>query len=566
MKKQEIQRLKVQSRYMAEPNFNRSLDVDSRYKISINTKRYQYMSTGTGEIIQLDYQKRAVKSATQKPSGLWSGELWTGAGKSYVAAWIAKHLAVKGKTIFICPNPTGMGDGTAEEDSEEVLEAGKRKRGGIIFKFAEIFNPCDQNGKLLEKKLWDLGSPNEVNQLRDLYFFTPHGFVALKKSSPALFRSITDKAHTLIIDEAHHFPEDKDDLVIYGEIARVAKKFFLDKRKKVVTLTATHGRSDGALLIGKSEPDFKMTVQEAVNIGRCPEITGLRIQLSTKAPHARAIGDLFDLKLQGKALGKYLQEVAGRMLSVQEKNKDAKICVFVRSVNEARFLAEIWNAEAKKKGFLPLSVMVGNSTRQERAATKRGIMGGTLQGFVTCNVGAESIDIPPLEIVHLVRRTKSTNLLVQSIGRALRMYEGKRRTLVCDYHVMEGRVIRACKGLADYAVYAGRKPGKRDVYSFDTDAGLIERETSNGGSLVAPEGLKRATLIGTTIAQEKAWVVKHLGCQDSKETVLLALLDFTKTPNRPRPQRGDTDVVHRFQGRSFTGEQFARFLLMRRQK
>lgn len=558
MKKQEIQRLKVQSRYMAEPNFERALAASDRHKISINTKRYQYMSTGTGEIIQLDYQKRAVKSATEKPSGLWSGELWTGAGKSYIAAWIAKHFAPKGKTIFLCPNGTGMGDGIADE---EQLETGKRKRGGIIFKFAEIFNPCDGAGKPLGKRQWDLGAPNEAKQIRDLYFFTPHGFVTLKRSSPALFQAIMDQTHTLIIDEAHHFPEDKDDLVIYGEISRVAKKFFLEKKKKVVTLTATHGRSDGALLIGKSEPDFKMTVQEAVNIGRCPEITGLRIQLSTRAPNARAIGDQFDLKLRGKELGKYLQEVAGRMLSVQEKNKDAKICVFVRSVNEARFLAEIWNAEAKKRGFLPLSVMVGQSTKEEREETKRGILNGKLQGFVTCNVGAESIDIPPLEIVHLVRRTKSTNLLVQAIGRALRMHEGKRRTLVCDYHVMEGRVIRACKGLADYAVYAGRKPWKGDVYSFE-DATLIEKETSNGGSLIAPEGPKRAKFTGTTIAQEKAWVVKYLGSQNDHETVLLALRDYIRSrKNLSRPRLDGTNVVHRFQGLSFTEDQFSKTLL-----
>lgn len=543
---------------MKEPSFARALARSDRALKEVDIKRYQYLSSGTGEIKVLDYQKRAVRSATKATSGLWSGELWTGAGKSYVAAWIARHFIPKGKTIFICPNRTGLGSGMADQDDEpEVVDLKKRKRGGIIFKFAEIFNPRDQKGRLIGSREYKLGALNETTRLNDVLFFTPHCFVALKKASPALFMAIVSDAHALIIDEAHHFPGESGDHVVYDKIGVIAREFFLSKRKKVVTLTATHGRTDGKLLIGKSEPDFKMTVQEAVNIGRCPSIHGLRVQLVTRAPNARVIGDLFDLKLRGKALGKYLQEIAGRMLSIQEKNKSASICAFVRTVKEARFLADIWNAEAKSRGYLPLAVLVSKCPEKERQAIKRGIMSGKLQGFITCNVGAESLDIPHLEIVHMIRRTRSIPMLVQSIGRALRMHEGKRRALVVDYHVMEGRVIRACKGICDYAVFAGRTIANKDRYLFESDSAAIEVETENGGSLVVPEGSQKARFMSATIAQEKAWVVKNLDYDDCDEMRFAALMDFTKEKLRQRPRRFNAGVVHRFRGRSYTEHDFA---------
>jgi superfamily II DNA or RNA helicase len=572
MKQSDILRLKVQSQYFKQPSFARSLLASDSAKKNVDLKRYQYISSGTGEIIKHDYQKRAVASATKSTSGVWSGELWTGAGKSYVAAWTALAFMKNGKAIFICPNRTGMGSGTADVDEEDyhgIDGNDRRKRGGIIFKFAEIFNPRDTNGRLLHNKEWDLGALNEASQLKDVYFFTPHGFVTLKKDSPKLFRAIVDKVHTLIIDEAHHFPavSDKE---IYGKISPIAQEFFVEKKKKVVALTATFGRSDGEpligeLLTGKVEPDFKMTVQEAVNIGRCPVIHGLPVPLSTKAPNARAVGDFIDLKLRGKKLGKYLQEVAGRMLDIQHRNKNAKICAFVRTVREARFLANIWNAEAKTKGYLPLAVLVGKSKEKDRQATKRGIMNGKLQGFVTCNVGTESLDIPSLEIVHLIRRTKSINLLVQSIGRALRMHEGKRRTLICDYHVLEGRVIRACKGLADYAVFAGRKAGKKTGV-FETDVSVIERETESGGSLIFPEGDLRARFSGPSLAQEKEWIIKNLNYADSDEMRFQALEDFAKKKMRPILKHGNKTVVHMFNGRPYTEADFARALAYVREK
>lgn len=547
MKPRQIAFSKTLARW--EPHLKRALDASDRAKLRVNVNRYKYLTSSGKKIRMLGYQKRAVESAVKEPSGLWSGELWTGSGKSYVAAWIALRLMKHGKTIFICPNRTGMGSEVADDADLESSENSVQRRGGIIFKFNEIFNPDTDNPR------YQLASINETSTLKDVHFFTPQAFLNLKNASPALFDAIVSECHTLIIDEAHHFPEGNDDLVVYGQIEKIAKDSFLSKGKKVITLTATHGRMDGSPMIGKAEPDFKVTVQEAVTMGRCPEIHGIRVQLSTKAPNAKSFGDLFDLKLRGRALGKYLQEVAAVMLQVQDRNKDAKFCAFVRTVNEAKFLAQIWNAEAKKRGYLPIAVLTGDTTDQERRAIKSGVMGHAYQGFVTCNVGSESIDIPQLEIVHLIRRTRSINLLVQSVGRTLRMYEGKRRAIVVDYHIMERKVIRACKGLADYAVFAGRTVRRKERL---TTQEAVEAKTENGGALIVPAGRTLASKKCVTIANEKAWVVRHLTPDNNADLVLAALLDYArKHKEKPKFIKAKK---HTHLGRTFTHNQLAEML------
>lgn len=461
---------KVTFDFLRSPTFRRALDATSLAKLQVEADRYKHFSAGG--IDRLEFQERAVKDACKKTRGLWCGELWTGAGKSIIAARVAlEFLKRGGKVIFICPNRMGIGS---------VAD-------GIIQKFHRTFEHY--------KAPYRIGSLDEVSLLDDVHFFTPHAFVRMFKTADALFKKIISESCLLIVDEAHHFPEDPDeDQVIYGKIEKFASRYFICGGKKVVTLTATHGRHDGKPVFKREKPDFQITVNEAVQNGWCPEIHGLPVYLTVKAPKAVMVGTDYYLNFNTKQLLRYLRQVAAVMLEVQGANPSQQFCAFVRTIREARKLQEIWNREAQHLGFKPVALLVGNMSIPERMAIKKAIQNGEYVGYITCDVGSESIDIPKMETVHLIRRTRSINKIVQSIGRVLRNHPEKRRALIVDYHLSERKIIRACQGLELYAKYV--KSGAKRLVS--------------GGPLVPIEGTPNADFAGISLGEEKAWIERSL--------------------------------------------------------
>lgn len=462
---------KVLFEFFKAPSFKAALDASTRAKLQADVDHYKQISQD--KIQRLSFQERAVKSACTDQEGLWSGELWTGAGKSIIAARIALHfLGRGGKVIFICPNRMGIGSAS----------------DGIIQKFHRTFN-CFKVDR------YRVGELDHVTRLDDVHFFTPAAFVKTSRETPAFFKKLTSEATLLIVDEAHHFPEDpKEEQVIYGKVERLASRHFTEVGKKVVTLTATHGRHDGKPVFKKKNPDFRITVSEAVQAGWCPEIHGLPVYLKIKAPKAVSSGHDYRLNFSKNERAKYLCQVAAVMLQVQKANPDQQFCVFVTSASEAVKLAEIWNREASRFGFRPLATLLSLTAIQERLRIKKDIQDGRYVGYVTCHVGSESIDIPKMECVHMVRRTRSINQLVQSVGRVLRNHPKKRRALVVDYNLSERKIIRACRGLEAYAAYV-RTPSRRLV---------------SGGPLVPIIGSKNADFSGVSLGEEKAWVERSL--------------------------------------------------------
>ena len=458
-------------------------------------------------ISKVGYQMRAIKAACEAVSGLWSGELWTGAGKSVVAAFIAlKFLALGKKVIFICPSRFGLGS----EDKDS---------GGIINKFLRTFVQ-EAPGEHFSGK-YRLGRLNEATRMSDVHFFTPAVFVRLSKDK-VFFRRLIEECGVLIVDEAHHFGKDPNgDEVIYGKIEKLSRSYFLNHRKKVVTLTATHGRMDGKPVVGKAQPDFRITVYEAVQMGYCPEIHGLPVYLEAKAPKARRSGSDFDLHLKGKQLARYIEEIVGRMIQIQRRkgNKTAQFAAFLRKVDEVNYLVEVWNNEAPRWGFKKIAAITKDTSHKERERIKAQLNAGELQGYATCNAGAESIDIPALSIVHLIVRTWSNIKLMQSIGRALRLHEGKRCILIVDYQIAEAKIIKGCLGLAAYGELAGvPKSGK----------------VSEVGPLVVPKGSKNARFVGTPLAPPKGWIIKHPKGSHSHEENFPVLLDMARKGIKPR--------------------------------
>lgn len=415
-----------------------------------------------GEFEDIPFQKDFAKRAFNYPGFFYLIESPTGSGKTIIEAMIAAMFLMTGKVMVVSSSGTALGSSTDES---------------IIKKFHSFFKHIG-----LSKRIGHCFNDEAPSKLDDVHFFTPQGLAKLRRGSPVLFSQLAGSCSCLLIDEVHHFPQEDDadgGLIIFNQVFEVATEFFSSKGKKAVGLTATCYRLDGKKIMGKDKPDDIVTVQQLVDMGRCPEIRGIECYIDVKTDCIHKCGDFYSIKFSKKNKEIYWDQIADRMIDVQEMFP-RPTCAFVRLVEEAYLLAEKFNAKRDAK-TPPIAVMHGGTSKAERYAIIKGIREGRLLGYITCQVGEESLDIPPLANVHLIRRTVSTGRNMQGMGRGLRQWAGddkfpkKDFALIIDYHLMSPGLIRACHGIREMAEACGTNP-----------VGMV-----NGGCIVARSGRSR---------------------------------------------------------------------------
>jgi superfamily II DNA or RNA helicase len=447
------------------------LEVQDKARLSALVDQYRHYTMG--EIADVPFQNRAVQTALKPRTGTTALEIATGGGKTVIAAKIAKEfIASGGKVVYVCPNAAALGS--------EV--------SGIIQIFHRVFS---HYGVLAR-----IGQVNVPSKVNDVNFFTPMGLIGLRRTSVALFDQLLDLSTLILLDEAHHFPEDAEGILkVFGEIPKIAKDRFHDRGKKVVAFTATYGRLDGKTVVGKA-PGFKFTIKNSVDEGRAPEVHGVQIYLPFRCPNAKTIASDIDLRLDGEDYVSYWRLIAGYMTEIWRR-RPVPFAAFVRLRSEAAYLVQLFNKASGLEGN-GLAVLTGDIPVPERERIINAVKDGSLIGYVTCGVGVESIDIPRLEVIHLIQRTKSINKIVQAVGRALRPWKGKPRALVVDYQVMKESVINGCNGILLYAQGAGVDPAK-------------VKKRANGSAIVAIEGAPTVLMPdGATFGECERWVVRGL--------------------------------------------------------
>ncbi|KAI9672504.1 MAG: hypothetical protein M1817_003270 [Caeruleum heppii] len=85
-----------------------------------------------------------------------------------------------------------------------------------------------------------------------------------------------------------------------------------------------------------------------------------------------------------------------------------------------------------RKQGIDARFVTGNTTAADRGQRLEDFRHGKFPVLVNCGVFTEGTDIPNIDCVLLARPTKSRNLLVQMIGRGMRLYPGKKNCHVID--------------------------------------------------------------------------------------------------------------------------------------
>ena len=112
--------------------------------------------------------------------------------------------------------------------------------------------------------------------------------------------------------------------------------------------------------------------------------------------------------------------------TVNKKNR--KGLIFCNRNDEARELSAKFNA----LGYRTIAISGANSDEERNKAIER-LESGELEYIFSVDIMNEGVDIPSLNQIIMLRRTDSSIIFVQQLGRGLRLNDGKEYTLVLDF-------------------------------------------------------------------------------------------------------------------------------------
>lgn len=102
--------------------------------------------------------------------------------------------------------------------------------------------------------------------------------------------------------------------------------------------------------------------------------------------------------------------------------------VFCSSVKRAEETAQLF-----RESGVAAEMVDGKLSHQERNARLGRLESGHTSVITSCDLISEGLDIPAVSAAFLLRPTKSLALYLQQVGRALRPWEGKERTIIFDH-------------------------------------------------------------------------------------------------------------------------------------
>ena len=225
----------------------------------------------------------------------------------------------------------------------------------------------------------------------------------------------TEKPDLLIIDEAHH-----SNAANYKRVIEWAGC-------TTIGVTATPCRLDGRGL-GEvyDEICVGVTVQELIDRGFLSEYKyyALPIPKDAKREGLRKLGGEYTSESATKLIEGAIPNIVGEW---ESKAKGLPTIVFCPSVATAESVAKMFTDAGHK--FVPIS---GAMDRTYRKQVISSLASGEVHGITSCDVVSEGTDIPVASCAMLLRKTASTSLYLQQVGRVLRPVEGK-TAIVIDF-------------------------------------------------------------------------------------------------------------------------------------
>lgn len=270
-------------------------------------------------------------------------------------------------------------------------------------------------------------------------------------SVQSVFRDVAKLgyADALIIDECHLISKNSD--AMYHALINGLRELNPDLR--ILGMSGTPYRMDSGYLTGGDDPLFKTVAYEfglgqAIEAGFLVPPSGKQtaVTFDTTGVHTRA-GDFITSELSRAVNQEAITREAVAEIVRYGADRKAWIC----------FCVDVEHAVAVRDEMRRQGVTCETVEGAMDAGSRKRILAAYKAGEIRCltNVNVLSIGFnhPPIDLIALMRPTKSCALYVQQVGRGLRLSPGKTNCLVLDY----GNVVRT---LGPVDLVKPREPGK----------------------------------------------------------------------------------------------------------
>lgn len=137
-------------------------------------------------------------------------------------------------------------------------------------------------------------------------------------------------------------------------------------------------------------------------------------------------------QLQNLVAGERVSHVL-EMLRRYGHPTSVKGLMFCSRKDEAHQLSELFNTSEVNGRQLHTRALTGDDTAETRESVVQQLESGELDYILTVDIFNEGIDIPPVNQVVMLRRTQSSIIFTQQLGRGLRKAEGKDHLRVIDF-------------------------------------------------------------------------------------------------------------------------------------
>jgi len=298
----------------------------------------------------------------------------------------------------------------------------------------------------------------------------------LLKFDPAKFKLI-------LIDEAHHAVATRymNTLDHFGVLNMDEGERAL--KPVVVGVSATLARNDGLALA--KVLDYIVYHRDYVDMIKDNWLSQVRFttvrtnvdlsQVKTFSGGDFAVGELSRLVNTEQA-----NEITVRSWLEKAKERKSTIvfCIDIAHVEQLTAKFRQYGIDARQ--------VTSNTSPQDRRERLDAFRKGEYQVLVNCGVFTEGTDIPNIDCVLLARPTKSRNLLVQMIGRGMRIHPDKEDCHVVD---MVGSIVR---GIVTVPTLLGLDPD--EILNGESIAEAKERVTSEESTEI-PAQDNRAAIV-----------------------------------------------------------------------
>jgi superfamily II DNA or RNA helicase/HKD family nuclease len=236
----------------------------------------------------------------------------------------------------------------------------------------------------------------------------------------------------VVVDEAHHAPSKT-----YLQLLEHIKPAVDAGKTEVLGLTATPDRMDGQDIRKDFGGSFthELNLCQAINNGHLSSFSyfgvaddSVNYEHVTWRSKTQAEAQITQALENNLA---HADNVFNQVLEHVPSEAGMRALGFCAGVKHAKFMSEFFNKHGIKATFL-----TGQDTRENREQAVRSLSAiaqDRISVVFIADLFNEGVDIPCVDTILLLRPTDSLTILMQQLGRGLRLHPGKDTLLILDF-------------------------------------------------------------------------------------------------------------------------------------